>query len=180
MAEKMTLIIGGARSGKSTFAQTMVEQSGQSALFVATATPGDDEMAARIKVHQESRPASWTTLEAALEVGDAIRSAPERPWVLIDCITLLASNVLFSLPEPVDEHLYAVKMDAEIASLIRTSREWKGRWVIVTNEVGLGLVPPYPLGRLYRDVLGRTNQQLAAAADEVLLLVAGIPLKIKG
>lgn len=180
MDSKMTLILGGARSGKSSFAQRMLERTGAPVLFVATATAGDEEMAARIEAHRSSRPAHWKTLEAPLSVGDKITAEGAHPWVLVDCITLLASNVLFSLPEPVDEDAYRDQMDAEIERLITACREHPGRWVIVSNEVGLGLVPPYPLGRYYRDVLGRANQLLAAAAETVILMVAGIPLYVKG
>ena len=180
MGKKLTFILGGARSGKSTIAQKMVEDSGQSGLFVATATASDDEMAARIQAHQASRSAAWTTLEAPLAVGQAITSQPPTAWVLLDCLTLLANNVLFSLPEPVDDAAYRAAMDAEIAQLLAAYQNHPAEWVIVSNEVGLGLVPPYPLGRIYRDALGRANQQLAAAADVVLFMIAGIPMRVKG
>jgi adenosylcobinamide kinase / adenosylcobinamide-phosphate guanylyltransferase len=180
MGKHLTFLLGGARSGKSTYAQNLLEKDGRSALFVATATAGDEEMAARIAAHQSSRPPHWRTLETPLGVGAAISSASPQEWVLIDCITLLASNVLFTLPEPVDETLYRQKLDDEIAGIQRSYSLHSGEWVIVSNEVGLGLVPPYPLGRIYRDGLGRVNQQLAAMADTVLFLVAGIPMRIKG
>jgi adenosylcobinamide kinase/adenosylcobinamide-phosphate guanylyltransferase len=180
MGKHLTLILGGARSGKSTYAQNLLEEDGRSVLFVATATAGDDEMAERIAAHQKSRPAHWKTVEAPLDVGKAIQNQPLSDWVLIDCITLLASNILFTLPEPVDEIAYRVKMDQEITGLLASYSQHAGEWVIVSNEVGLGLVPPYPLGRIYRDGLGRANQQLARAADTVLFLVAGIPMLVKG
>ena len=180
MGKKLTFILGGARSGKSSFGQAMVEQSGSPALFVATATASDEEMAARISAHRSSRSNQWRTLEAPLRIGWAISQEPPVDWVLVDCITLLANNVLFSLPEPVEEADFQAAMSAEVEQLIETYRAHPGEWVIVSNEVGLGLVPPYPLGRLYRDVLGRANQQLAASADIVLFLVAGIPMRIKG
>jgi adenosylcobinamide kinase/adenosylcobinamide-phosphate guanylyltransferase len=158
----------------------MVEASGQPALFVATATASDEEMVARIAAHRASRSDMWRTLEAPLGVGAAIQREPPTDWVLVDCITLLANNVLFSLPEPVDETAYQTAMTAEVEQLVSAYQSHPGEWVIVSNEVGLGLVPPYPLGRIYRDVLGRANQQLAAAADVVLFLVAGIPMRVKG
>lgn len=179
MSKRLTLILGGARSGKSSYAQRLAEESGQATLFVATATAGDEEMAARIKAHQASRPAHWRTLEAPLRTGEAIVRESFCDWVLVDCITLLASNVLFTLPEPVDEAAYQAAMDLEITKLIAAAWQHAGEWLIVSNEVGLGLVPPYPLGRFYRDALGRANQQLAQAADRVLFMVAGIPMIIK-
>lgn len=180
MGKQMTLILGGARSGKSSYAQKMIEDSGKSGLFVATATASDEEMAARIQAHQVSRSSAWTTLEAPLAVGEAVSKEQATDWVLLDCLTLLANNVLFSLPEPVDETAYRDAMDSEIAGLRTAYAAHPGEWVIVSNEVGLGLVPPYPLGRVYRDALGRANQQLAAAADIVLFMVAGIPMRVKG
>jgi adenosylcobinamide kinase/adenosylcobinamide-phosphate guanylyltransferase len=180
MGKHLTFILGGARSGKSTYAQNMIEQDGRRALFVATATAGDEEMKARIEAHQRSRPAHWLTLEVPTGVGKAITRESTIDWVLIDCVTLLTSNILFSLAEPVDEKDYRAKMDEEIAGILDSYRQHPGEWVMVSNEVGLGLVPPYPLGRIYRDALGRANQQLAQAADTVLFLVAGIPMRIKG
>ena len=180
MGKRLTLVLGGARSGKSTFAQKRIEVSGQTALFVATATAFDDEMRTRIAAHKASRPAHWFTLEAPTQVGQAIQAEISKTdWVLLDCLTLLANNVLFSLPEPVDEPVYQEALDREIAEILSAYRAHPGEWLIVSNEVGLGLVPPYPLGRVYRDALGRANQQLASAADEVLFLVAGIPMVVK-
>jgi adenosylcobinamide kinase / adenosylcobinamide-phosphate guanylyltransferase len=179
MGKKLTFILGGARSGKSTYAQNLVETGGLPALFVATATAFDDEMAMRIKNHQASRPAHWRTLEAPTHVGEALRAEAATDWVLLDCLTLLANNVLFGLPEPVDEAEYGAAMDREIDELLAVYSTHPGEWVIVSNEVGRGLVPPYPLGRIYRDALGRANQRIAAAADEVLFLVAGIPMTVK-
>ena len=180
MGKQLTFILGGARSGKSSYAQAMVEKSGQPALFVATATASDEEMAARISAHQASRSDQWRTLEAPLRVGNAVRQEPATDWVLVDCLTLLANNVLFALPENVDEAAYQAAMMLEVEQLLAAYQGHPGEWVIISNEVGLGLVPPYPLGRMYRDVLGRANQQLAAAADVVLFLVAGIPMRVKG
>lgn len=179
MGKKLTFILGGARSGKSSFAQRMVESDGRPALFVATATAGDEEMATRIVAHQVSRSSQWVTLEAPLSVGNAIRKAVLTDWVLVDCITLLTSNVLMEIPEPVDEQLYQKQITQEIEELMEAYRSHAGEWVIVSNEVGLGLVPEYPLGRFYRDALGRANQMLAETADTVLFMVAGIPMSVK-
>ncbi len=180
MGRELIFILGGARSGKSAHAQSIVEKDGQPALFVATATAGDAEMAARIAAHRASRPKNWRTLETPLKVGQAIRQAELAPWVLVDCITLLAGNVLYSLPQPVEEHACQPAMEEEIAGLLAAYQAHPGRWVIVSNEVGLGLVPPAPESRYYRDMLGWANQRLARAADRVLFMAAGIPLHLKG
>lgn len=179
MGKEMTLILGGARSGKSSYAQFLIEEDGQQALFVATATAGDEEMAARIEAHKANRPVNWITLEASMHVGAAIQEAEPAPWILLDCITLLTSNVLLSLPEPVDENEFQNAMQREIDELLTAYNAHSGKWVIVSNEVGLGLVPSYPLGRYYRDALGRANQHLAKMADAVIFMVAGIPWRIK-
>lgn len=179
MGKKLTLVLGGARSGKSAYAQSVIENSHQPALFVATATAGDKEMADRIAAHRANRPVSWKTLEAPLHVGEAIQNAEITPWVLLDCMTLLASNILLSCPEPINENLYKEKMKQEIEAILAAYHLHPGEWYIVSNEVGLGLVPPYELGRYYRDGLGWANQALARAADRVVFMVAGIPTIIK-
>jgi adenosylcobinamide kinase/adenosylcobinamide-phosphate guanylyltransferase len=148
---------------------------------VATAEAGDHEMARRIANHRRSRPASWVTLEAPRSAGAAIRNRPGSfQVVLLDCLTLLASNLLMPLPEPVTEEDARAALDVEIDELLEAYRLLDAGWIIVSNEVGLGLVPPYPLGRVYRDVLGWANQRLADAAEEVLFMVAGLPMKVKG
>jgi adenosylcobinamide kinase / adenosylcobinamide-phosphate guanylyltransferase len=179
MGKKLTLVLGGARSGKSAYAQSIIENSQQPALFVATATAGDEEMVTRIAAHRANRPSHWITLEAPLHVGETIRTVEVTPWVLLDCVTLLASNVLLSCPEPIEESVYKEKMKLEIEAILATYRMHPGEWYIVSNEVGLGLVPPYELGRYYRDGLGWANQALARAADQVILMMAGIPMKVK-
>jgi adenosylcobinamide kinase/adenosylcobinamide-phosphate guanylyltransferase len=180
MGKHLTLILGGARSGKSAYAEQYCKQRGEPVLFVATATASDEEMKLRIANHRASRPKHWITLEAPLQVGKAIRSAPRTPLVLLDCLTLLASNILLSMPEEVEERDYQRALDEEIDELLAAYESHPGEWLIVSNEVGLGLVPPFRLGRLFRDGLGRANQRLAAAVDTVLLMVAGIPLRVKG
>jgi len=180
MGKRLTLILGGARSGKSAYAEAYCKQRGEAVLFVATATAMDEEMELRIANHRASRPAHWLTLEAPVQVGQAIRSAPPTPLVLLDCLTLLATNVLLGLPEGVQEREYQRALDEEVDALLAAYADHTGEWLIVSNEVGMGLVPPYPLGRLFRDGLGWLNQRLAAQADSVLLLVAGIPLVVKG
>jgi adenosylcobinamide kinase/adenosylcobinamide-phosphate guanylyltransferase len=176
----ITLIMGGARSGKSSYAERLAAQLGQDVLYIATAQAGDGEMAARIKNHRRSRPAHWRTLEAPLAVGAALAQLePPPPQVLLlDCLTLLVSNLVLKLEQ---EPLPAVEQAAlaEVDALVAAQRQLDVPLLVVSNEVGLGLVPPYPLGRVYRDVLGRANQHLAAQAARVLFMVAGLPLTVK-
>jgi adenosylcobinamide kinase / adenosylcobinamide-phosphate guanylyltransferase len=186
MGKHLTFILGGARSGKSAHAQKLAVERGETVLYVATAQAGDDEMAARIAAHQVERPAHWQTLEAPTQVGIAIRSYHASRVtdhvsrvILIDCLTLLASNILLSLPEDVTSQVAESALNAEVNDLLAAYAASAAEWIIVSNEVGLGLVPPYPLGRIYRDALGRANQRLAAEADEVLFMVAGLAMKVK-
>ena len=177
---QLTLILGGARSGKTSYAQEQARQINENVLYVATAAAGDDEMRTRIETHRASRPAEWQTLEATLQVGEALISNQVRAQVVIvDCITLLVSNVLLSFSEDVSFDEVEQKVWAEIDALLKAHSEIGGQWFIVSNEVGLGLVPPYPLGRMYRDLLGWANQTLARSADRVIFMVAGIPTIIK-
>lgn len=181
MGECLTLILGGARSGKSTFAEQQAAATTGEVLYVATAEAWDDEMRRRIAAHRAQRPATWRTVEAPRQTGAAIRTAmtPATTCVLVDCITLLASNVILALPETSDEQAADAALNTEIDLLLAAYAASSAAWYVVSNEVGLGIVPAYPLGRLYRDALGRANQRLAAAADRVLLMVAGLPLTVK-
>ena len=173
--------MGGARSGKSRYAEQAAPRLGRRVLYVATAQPGDEEMAARIVAHQAARPKDWTTLEAPTGTGRAImQSGVEPDVVLLDCVTLLASNVVGGLSEGTGEAAAVGALNAEIDGLLAAYQACPVPWLVISNEVGLGLVPPYPLGRLYRDALGRANQRLAAAANNVLFMVAGLPLIVKG
>ena len=180
MTRHLTLILGGARSGKSTYAERLARDCPSPVLYVATAQAGDEEMAARIARHRAQRPAGWITLEAPRATGTAIRSSGvSASLVLIDCLTLLASNIIAPLPETIEYEEAEKLLSAEIDDLLTAYAAGDAAWIVVSNEVGLGLVPPYPLGRVYRDALGKANQRLAAIADEVLFMVAGLPLKVK-
>jgi adenosylcobinamide kinase / adenosylcobinamide-phosphate guanylyltransferase len=181
MGKRLTLILGGARSGKSALALRMAAGSpDRKVLFVATAAPGDGEMAKRIALHRADRPVSWHTLEAQTHIADAIRQTGDGyDVVLIDCITLLAANALAALPESAEAETAEALVCAEIDGALAAYAASRAEWIVVSNEVGLGVVPSTPLGRLYRDSLGRANQRLAARADEVLFLVAGLPMRIK-
>lgn len=179
MGRQMTLILGGARSGKSTFAEKMAREQGGSVLYVATAVPFDDEMRLRITRHRAERPSHWQTLEAPTQTGAAIAQAPVTDLVLLDCLTVLANNIIAPMPEPFDGEAAEAALNAEIDALLAAYAASEAEWIIVSNEVGLGIVPAYPLGRIYRDTLGRANQRLAAAADKVLFMVAGLPMVVK-
>jgi adenosylcobinamide kinase/adenosylcobinamide-phosphate guanylyltransferase len=137
-------------------------------------------MASRIQKHRAERPNGWQTLEIQRGVGRGISSLQNQPAiVLLDCLTLLVSNLVSPMEEPIDEDMASALVEGEVRGLLETYRASKAQWFIISNEVGLGLVPPYPLGRVYRDLLGRANQLIAMEADEVLFMVAGIPMKVK-
>jgi len=180
LGNRLTLILGGARSGKSHHAQQLAVESGKRVLFVATAEAGDQEMADRIEAHRLSRPQAWDTLEAALGVGKAILERKPSGLVLVDCLTLLASNVLGQFSEPYQPGKYRAALDEEIEGLLEAYRQTLAEWLVISNEVGLGVVPATPAGRLYRDALGQVNQRVAQVADEVVMMVAGIAVKFKG
>lgn len=174
---KIVLVIGGARSGKSDYAQQVAIRIGGKVLFCATAEPLDDEMKARIEAHKKSRPPDWDTLEATRHLGDTLdESGCIYNTVVIDCITLLIANCLGDTQINADPETAARE---EIGRLINTIVRRQSSYILVTNEVGNGLVPDNKLGRTYRDALGRANQMLAKCADEVYMMVAGLPVKIK-
>ena len=174
---KSILITGGARSGKSQFAQKLAVEAGGRVLFVATAEAKDEDMRLRIEAHRKSRPGSWKTMEAPLEIGGIIgRHIGEAEIVVIDCITMLVANILLRGRVEASAEELALK---EIKALINKMDELEATFILVSNEVGLGLVPDNELGRRYRDCLGRANRILALHADEVYLMVAGIPVKLK-
>jgi adenosylcobinamide kinase / adenosylcobinamide-phosphate guanylyltransferase len=213
---RLILVTGGARSGKSSYgerlAARLAEPQGGRLTYIATSQAYDAEMEQRVAAHQLARPAGWTTVECPLEVPDALRfaaaSMPEiiaRPGfvppsavVLLDCVTLWVTNLLFSggafggsappedgynydkdLLPPAEERAAAERVTAAVEDLIAAVARENVTLVAVTNEVGLGVVPEYPLARLYRDQLGWANQRLARAADKVYLLVSGFPLDVK-
>ncbi len=180
----LTLILGGVRSGKSRFGQDLAHSiGGDNVLFVATAESRDDEMARRIDKHRHSRPSAWQTLEQPLGTGQAIAAYESpKPVVLLDCLTLLVSNVLFEVESDLNspEGISAIesRMQAEVDSLIRVAEVRGCHLIIVSGEVGMGLVPETPLGRLFRDLLGWANQRIASRATSTYLLVAGLPINI--
>ncbi len=174
---KLTFLIGGARSGKSTYAEKMAIQHDGQVLYIATAQALDPEMADRIEKHKDQRPGHWQTLELSKDVSASLKEQPLlADLVLLDCLTMLVSNLVLTATnedfEP-DETRATEIVNAEIESLLALIQEGEADWIVVSNEVGMGLVPPYPLGRVYRDLLGWTNRKVADVADEVYLLVAG-------
>jgi adenosylcobinamide kinase / adenosylcobinamide-phosphate guanylyltransferase len=182
---KLTLILGGARSGKSSYAERLALQHGGQVLFVATAQPLDGEMAERIAKHQRKRPEGWNTLELDSAVGNfMLTNLPRVDVILVDCLTLLVSNLLTAISTgtgddlTVDEEAATELVETEITRLLEAVQAIPAEWMVVSNEVGLGLVPPYPLGRIYRDLLGRANQRIAARSDQVVFMIAGIPMQL--
>jgi len=189
---KLTLILGGARSGKSTFAeQRAKELGGDSVLYVATSETKDEEMQQRVEKHRSERPSGWGTVETPRNVAQAIcRERSAEKVILLDCMTFLVANHLMDAAAPEGDPFddpsadpFDAKIEAdviaEVEALVAYIQEAEVEMLVVSNEVGLGVVPPYELGRAYRDILGRANQILARYADEVQLLVAGIPMKVK-
>jgi adenosylcobinamide kinase/adenosylcobinamide-phosphate guanylyltransferase len=182
--KKIVLLLGGARSGKSRLAQEMAKGTGNKVLFVATGTAGDEDMHQRIAMHKQDRPVEWRTLEAPLNIGKQITAnLGDAQTVIIDCITLLVSNVFCRYTEEQFGEIPDTDLDAEINleinGILDCLQKTEATFFLVSNEVGLGIVPDNRMARLYRDSLGRANQVLAQSADEVYFLVAGIPIRIK-
>jgi adenosylcobinamide kinase/adenosylcobinamide-phosphate guanylyltransferase len=182
--EKTTLIVGGARSGKSYFAQELARKLEVPVLFVATAEAGDEDMRQRIEKHRKDRPPDWRTLEVTCHIGQRIeQEAGNARAVIIDCITLLVSNIfsLYSIQalEQIEESVLEAQVATEINELMECVKKIDASFIIVSNEVGLGLVPTNRPSRLYRDLLGKANQMLAQCVDEVYLMVAGLPVQVK-
>ena len=175
---KIVLVTGGARSGKSSWALTEANRlSSPDKLFIATAEPFDDEMKLRIRNHQQERGQSWQTVEAPVLLAEAIQSAPPEASVIVDCCTVWLGNIWHRSNSGIK------KMQQAINNLIHSVEKWRqlsnGTIFIISNEVGWGIVPHDAGVRLYRDVIGAMNQQIAAIADEVYLCVAGIAVCIK-
>jgi adenosyl cobinamide kinase/adenosyl cobinamide phosphate guanylyltransferase len=179
----VSLITGGARAGKTTFALALARHHGGPVVYVATAEARDAEMAARIQRHRAERPPHWATVEAPLKPVAALATVAPAALVVLDCLTLWVSNLLLArLPA----HFSVAEGEAAAAAVRGAVQEllaWQQRagneLVIISNEVGLGVVPADPLSRLYRDVLGQANQMVAAAAARVYLVVAGLALELR-
>ncbi|MBZ5525460.1 MAG: bifunctional adenosylcobinamide kinase/adenosylcobinamide-phosphate guanylyltransferase [Acidobacteriia bacterium] len=170
----ITLVLGGARSGKSQYAQALAARAAD-VVFLATAQPGDDDMRARIERHRQERPDTWKTVEAPIELESAVREHGARSsFLLIDCLTMFATNLMLAGDGDRDA------IFARIDRLCGALRESSASAVIVSNEVGEGIVPAFEMGRQFRDLLGEINQRVARQADNVILMVAGYPLAVKG
>jgi adenosylcobinamide kinase / adenosylcobinamide-phosphate guanylyltransferase len=165
----ITLVLGGARSGKSRYAEWLITTYPEPWIYVATAEARDEEMAERIVAHKARRDAGWQTIEAAHDLAEALRAAPSGAAVLIDCLTLWLSNLMER----------GTEIETQITKLQKALAERVGATVIVSNEVGLGIVPDNALARRFRDLQGNLNQRLAAQASRVIIMVAGIAVAVK-
>jgi adenosylcobinamide kinase / adenosylcobinamide-phosphate guanylyltransferase len=165
----VTLVLGGARSGKSRYAEWLIGTYPQPWIYIATAEAKDDEMAERIAAHKARRGAAWRTIEAPHDLADALAAAPEGRAVLVDCLTLWLSNLMGA----------ASDIEAQTAGLLQALAGRSGPTVLVSNEVGLGIVPDNALARRFRDAQGLLNQRVAAQAARVIMMVAGIPVAVK-
>lgn len=179
----VTLLLGGARSGKSRHAEHIATASGHAVTYIATARAGDGEMSARIAQHRAERPPHWVTVEAPLHLGDAIRRhCAASSVLLVDCLTLWLANIMFAsssdYPDVGAITLPAILHD-ERADLLDALKAARGDIVLVSNEVGMGIVPMGAATRAFMDEAGRLNQHVAALADEVLFIAAGLPLTLK-
>lgn len=184
---KLILVTGGARSGKSSFAEDKVKGFGENILYIATSVPFDEEMKLRIKKHREQRPPYWETLEAYKDMDIQLEgSLNGRDAILLDCITIMVTNIMFESSMDWEslqsEDMAKMEEDVkkQIQKLLTVLKASLVPCVLVTNEIGMGIVPDSAISRLFRDIAGRTNQMLAREADEVYLCVSGIPVKIKG
>jgi adenosylcobinamide kinase/adenosylcobinamide-phosphate guanylyltransferase len=164
----LTFLLGGARSGKSAYAEKLATALPAPWTYIATAQACDDEMAERIALHRARRGEGWSTVDAPLELAQALRAVPDGRPVLVDCLTLWLSNHMLA------EH----DLDALSVELESALSAPRGPWFVVSNEVGLGIVPDSALGRRFRDAQGRLNQRIAALADRVFFMVAGLPMQV--
>ena len=182
---RLILITGGARSGKSRFAEQLANQFGKPVTYIATAQICDAEMQERVSLHRERRPELWVTVEAPVDAAKRLREAGQvTPVILLDCLTLFVTNHLLQEIPPDDaagseqrKHLDRVLTAVE--DLVSAAKSVPACVIVVTNEVGLGIVPDNVLSRLFRDVAGLANQRLVAAADDVYMMVSGLSLQLK-
>lgn len=191
---KIIFITGGARSGKSSFAEEMALKNAQDVLYIATALAFDREMEERIRIHKERRPANWQTLEAYKNLPERLREFTaggavqkgQPPLLLFDCLTVMVTNILMEQEVPdwdklsrEDGALFEKIVEKEVDDFLTFCAGYPEKTLIVSNELGMGLVPPNPLGRYFRDVQGRMNQKVAKKAGEAYFLVSGLPVRLK-
>ncbi len=180
MKGKLILVLGGSRSGKSEFAEKIAADTNKRVAYIATASICDEEMAKRVRLHQERRPGNWVTVEEEIDVPGVLGKYGQGDALLLDCVTVWITNLLTD--QQSDQKTASIKIEQHIleqAARITEAVEYGADLIVVSSEVGLGLIPEYPLGRIFRDLAGKVNQLLAAKADSVFLLVAGIPMEIK-
>jgi adenosylcobinamide kinase/adenosylcobinamide-phosphate guanylyltransferase len=182
MSAHITLVLGGVRSGKSAFAEKLARELNVPTLYLATARKSDSEMEERIRRHRDRRPGDWATVEEPLDLASALQSAllvPGAPRaVLLDSLDAWVSNLLLHHEDRPSAEAESLALSC-IERLLEISQQTAASYFLVSSEVGLSLVPPNPLGRRFQDLLGLVNQQVAAAADQVYLVVAGIPVGIR-
>jgi adenosylcobinamide kinase/adenosylcobinamide-phosphate guanylyltransferase len=184
MKGRTIFITGGARSGKSAYAESLYAATSE-VIYLATARITDDEMRERVERHKRSRPSGWRTIEQTYDLHTVCKAEGGSSSVLLDCVCVLTSNIMLDLMEereripPALQHKIEQAVIAEIEKLIQTIQKKNGFLVMVTNEVGDSVVPENHLARVYRDILGRVNQHIAALCDEVYLVTCGIPLRLK-
>jgi len=180
---KFILVLGGARSGKSEFAENLANDLAPSVTYVATAAAGDGEMTRRIENHRSRRPPGWKTVEETHLLPEVLREHGSTPGVvLVDCLTVWLTNLLLdeSIPYPgAPDEAKEDFITSKVSELANRALECRAHVLLVANEVGMGIVPAYPLGRLFRDVAGRANRHLAGMADEVYFVAAGLALEMK-
>ena len=177
---KIVLVTGGARSGKSRFAEKYAAKYGQNVAYIATAEIQDEEMRYRVSLHRSRRPSAWQTYEAPLDAHIALKEAGrQHDFILFDCLTLYMSNLLCTMEKLEDTGAVYALLQDKIQLLLQCAKQNSGTALFVTNEVGDSIVPQNALSRLYRDMAGLANQWMAEAADEVYLVTCGIPVNIK-
>ena len=182
---KVIMVTGGSRSGKSVLAEKKaIEYGKRSVLYIATAIPVDEDMKERIRIHQERRDSEWGTYEGSRDLGEVV-SSTEKDTILLDCVTVLITNILMEDEKDFDklssreiEDLEAQVM-MELSNIIKGARDGNKTLILVTNEVGMCVVPSYRLGRIFSDITGKANQLIASLSDEVYMSISGIPLRLK-
>ncbi len=182
---KVIMITGGSRSGKSVLAEKKAAEYGKrSVLYIATAIATDEDMKERIRIHQERRDSEWGTYEGYRDLGDVIRET-EKNTILLDCVTVLITNILFEEERDFDtiskEEIAGIEADVmkELGNIIKGARDGNKTLILVTNELGMSMVSSYRLGRIFTDMAGKANQLIASLSEEVYLSISGIPLRLR-
>ena len=173
---KVIMVTGGSRSGKSVIAEQKAKEYGKrSVLYLATAIPIDDDMKERIRMHQERRDPEWGTYEGYRDLGEVVKNT-EKNTILLDCVTVMITNILF---EEEERDFDKISASEELTNLVKAIRDEDKTLIIVSNEVGMSIVPSYRLGRIFSDISGKANQVLASLSDEVYVAISGLPLRLK-